>query len=291
MKFSVLAVNYDSWPYTLRCIDSLYETGYDDFEVVVVDNDRKTVPEIPHPALLIHNPENVGFARACNQGILASDGEYVVLINPDTVVEGDFFQSLEKFFGENPKAGVAGPRIVDGKGNLQLSARKDLSFVSGLLGRTSLLTRLFPKNPLVRRLFPAVEKLTGPTEVDWVSGACMIVRRRVLEEIGPMDERFFMYFEDADLCRRAREADWLVYYLPQIEILHHTGASTRARPRAIWNLHKSAFLYHRKHGPHGPLQLYSLLTLLGLCLRVLTRLLLASRKGQIRDRTLREGGP
>jgi GT2 family glycosyltransferase len=88
-----------------------------------------------------------------------------------------------------------------------------------------------------------------------------------------MDERFFMYFEDADLCRRAREAGWLVCYLPQVEVLHHTGASTRGKPRAIWNLHKSAFLYHRKHGPHGPLQLYSLVTLLGLCARALVKLI------------------
>ncbi len=104
----------------------------------------------------------------------------------------------------------------------------------------------------------------------------MVIRRRTLREIGPMDERFFMYFEDADLCRRAREAGWLVYYLPRVEVLHHTGASSRgrplARPRSIWNLHKSAYLYHRKYGPHGPLQLYSLLTLLGLCARALIRL-------------------
>jgi N-acetylglucosaminyl-diphospho-decaprenol L-rhamnosyltransferase len=93
-----------------------------------------------------------------------------------------------------------------------------------------------------------------------------------LEEIGGMDERFFMYFEDADLCRRAREAGWLVYYLPQIEVLHHSGASSGNRSRAIWNLHKSAFLYHRKHGPHGPLGLYSLLTLTGLTARALVKL-------------------
>jgi GT2 family glycosyltransferase len=167
---------------------------------------------------------------------------------------------------------VIGPRIVDGEGNLQLSARKELNFISGLLGRTSLLTRLFPKNPLVRRLFPAVEELTGPTEVDWISGACMASRRRTLEEIGPMDERFFMYFEDVDLCRRAREAGWIVYYLPQVEVLHHTGASTLAKPRAIWNMHKSAFLYHRKHGPHGPLNMCSLLVLLGLTGRSLVKL-------------------
>jgi N-acetylglucosaminyl-diphospho-decaprenol L-rhamnosyltransferase len=279
VKFSVVTVNYYSWPYALRCIDSLRATRYGNFEVVIVDNEGGPAPELPPSTHLIRNRENAGFARACNQGISASNGEYVVLVNPDTVVEDGFFESLEKLFDENRRVGVAGPRIVDDEGNLQLSARKELNFVSGLLGRTSLLTRLFPQSPLVRRLFPAAEKLTGTTEVDWVSGACMVLRRRTLEEIGLMDERFFMYFEDADLCRRARGAGWLVCYLPQVEVLHYTGASTRAKPRAIWNLHKSAFLYHRKHGPHGPLHLYSLLTLLGLCARALVKLisLLANR--------------
>jgi GT2 family glycosyltransferase len=230
---------------------------------------------------LIRNPENVGFARACNQGTYASKGENVMFINPDTLVENGFFESLEEFLEENPKAGVVGPRIVGEDGDVQLTARKELSFVSGFLGRTSLLTRLFPKNPLVKRLFPAAEKLTGPRVVDWISGTCMTVRRRTLDEIGPIDERFFMYFEDADLCRRAREAGWLVYYLPQIEIFHHSGASSQNRPRAIWDLHKSAFIYHRKYGPHGPLGLYSLLTLAGLMGRALVKLatsLMKSRK-------------
>jgi N-acetylglucosaminyl-diphospho-decaprenol L-rhamnosyltransferase len=282
VRFSVVTVNYRSWPYTLRCIDSLYATGYKDFEIVVVNNDQEVLPETPHPVRLIRNPENVGFARACNQGIFVSSGEHVVFINPDTLVKGDFFESLEKFFVENPKAGVAGTRVMDTKGNLQLTARKELSLVSGLLGRTSLLTRLFPKNPLVRHLFPAAQKLTGPTPVDWVSGTCMTVRRQTLEEIGPMDERFFMYFEDTDLCRRAREAGWLVYYLPQIEIFHHSGASSQNRTRAIWDLHKSAFIYHRKYGPYGPLGLYSLLVFVGLAGRVLTRLATSLVKSGVR---------
>ncbi len=272
MKFSVVTVTYRSWPYTLRCIDSLYRTGYEDFEVVIVDNDQGPTPEIPHSVRLIRNPENVGFARACNQGISVSSGEHVMFINPDTLVGDGFFESLEEFLDENPRAGVAGPKIVGAEGEMQLTARKELSFVSGFLGRTSLLTRLFPKNPLVKRLFPAAQKLTGPTVVDWISGTCMAVRRLTLEEIGPMDERFFMYFEDADLCRRAREAGWLVYYLPQVEIFHHSGASSRNRPRAIWDLHKSAFLYHRKYGSHGPLGIYSLLTLIGLAGRALIKL-------------------
>ena len=272
MNFSVVTVNYDSWPYTLRLVESVRGAGHAGVEVVVVDNDSREAPELPPGVRLIRNPENVGFARACNVGIAASTGDLVVLLNPDSLVERGFFQELDAFFEGNPRAGIAGPRVVDGGGNLQLSARKELSFVSGLLGRTSLLTRLFPKSPLVRRLFPAAQRFDGPAEVDWVSGACMVLRRRMLEEIGYLDERFFMYFEDADLCRRAREGGWLVYYLPQTQVFHHTGATSRSRPRAIYRLHKSAFLYHRKHGPRGPANLYSLLVLLGLAARALAKL-------------------
>ena len=257
---------------TLRCIESLRATGYGDFEIVVVDNDRLDPPELPPPARLIRNKENVGFARAHNRGIAASTGDLIVLINPDTVVERSFFEQLNRFFELDPKVGIAGPRILDSEGELQLSARREISALSGLFGRTSFLTQLFPKSSLVRSQFPAVTDHTRPTPVDWVSGACMIIRRAALGEIGPLDERFFMYFEDADLCRRARAAGWPVYYLPHVEIIHQTGGSSRSRPKAIWLLHKSAFLYHRKHGAHGPLNLYSLLVLVGLSGRALARL-------------------
>ena len=271
MRFSVVIVTYDSWPHTLRCVGSLRGTGYESFEIVVVDNGREKPPELPAFVHMIQNPENVGFARACNQGIAASDGDCVVLINPDTLVEKDFFEVLEDFLESNPEAGILGPRIVDGYGDLQLSARREVSFVSGLLGRTSFLTRLFPRSAAVKGMFPAAGDLSGPAAVDWVSGACMAVRRKTLEKISGLDERFFMYFEDADLCRRSREAGWPVYYLPQLEVLHLTGASSRSKPRAIWLLHKSAFLYHRKYGPHGPLGLYSAFVLLGLCARGLVK--------------------
>jgi GT2 family glycosyltransferase len=221
---------------------------------------------------LIRNKENIGFARAHNRGIAASNGDPIVLINPDTLVERDFFEHLEAFVSENPKAGISGPRIVDSEGHLQLSARREISALSGFLGRTSLLTRLFPKSSIVKSQFPAVTDQTHPTPVDWVSGACMVIRRETLRDVGPLDERFFMYFEDADLCRRARAAGWLVYYLPHVEIVHQTGASSHSKPKAIWLLHKSAFLYHRKHGVHGPLGAYSAMVLAGLALRALAKL-------------------
>ena len=272
MKFSVQIVNYASWPLTLRCIESLQRTRHGDFEIVVVDNDSVEPPQLPSGVRLIRNKENVGFARAHNTGIAASDGDPVVLINPDTVVESDFFEHLEAFVSKNPRAGIVGPRIIDAEGKLQLSARREISALSGFLGRTSLLTRLFPKSSLVKSQFPAVTDQSHPTAVDWVSGACMVVRRETLQDIGPLDKRFFMYFEDADLCRRARAAGWLVYYLPQVEIVHQTGASSRSRPKAIWLLHKSAFLYHRKHGAHGPFGVYSAVVLAGLALRALAKL-------------------
>lgn len=272
MKFSVVIVTYDSWPHTLRCIESLYATGYQNFEVLVVDNGREEPPVLPDSVRVIPNPENAGFAKACNQGVSGSGGELVVLINPDTLVERDFFEVLEKFLEDNPSIGIVGPRIIDSFGNLQLSARREMSLLSGLLGRTSFLTRLFPKSAAVRRMFPAADELSGPTKVDWVSGACLTARRETLEAVGGLDERFFMYFEDADLCRRSREAGWSVYYLPQVEVLHVTGASSRNKVTAVWRLHKSAFLYHRKYGPHGPLNLYSGLVLIGLVARALVKL-------------------
>ena len=272
MKFSVIIVNYASWPLTLRCIEALQQTRYGDFEIFVVDNNSVEPPELPSWVRLIRNKENIGFARGHNRGIAASSGDPIVLINPDTIVERDFFEHLEEFVSENPNAGICGPRIVDSEGHLQLSARREISALSVFLGRTSLLTRLFPKSSIVKSQFPAVTDQSHPTSVDWVSGACMIVRRETLRDVGPLDGRFFMYFEDADFCRRARASGWLVYYLPHVEIVHQTGASSRSKPKAIWLLHKSAFLYHRKHGVHGPFGAYSAIVLAGLAARALAKL-------------------
>ena len=284
MKFSVIIVNYHSWPLTLTCIASLRATSREDMEIIVMDNDTERVPDLPQGVRLVRSGENLGLTKAWNRVMPGTTGEFVVLLNPDTVVEEDFFDRVEDFFREGPPAGVAGPRIMDASGELQLSARKEISPLSGLLGRTSLLTRLFPKNSIVKGQFPALGELSQPTKVDWVSGACMVVRRETLVRISPLDERFFLYFEDVDLCRRAREAGWPVFYLPDVEVLHQTGGSSRSKPRAIWLLHKSAFLYHRKHGSHGPFGLFSAAVALGLAVRALSKLL-ASVAGRILEKT------
>ncbi len=271
MRYAVSIVNYASWPLTLRCLESLRATGYEDYEVVVVDNDSVPPPDLPSGVRLLRTGENLGFGRAHNRGMAAAAGELVVVLNPDTVVEKVFFEKLERFFAEHPDVGIVGPQVLDSEGAVQLSARREVTMISGLLGRTSFLTRLFPKNSLVKSQFPAVTG-TAPAAVDWVSGACMVLRREALGKPDAFDERFFMYFEDADLCRRVREAGWSVYYLPEVEVVHQTGGSSRSKPKAVWMLHKSAFLYHRKHGAHGPLGLYSAAVLLGLAARALVKL-------------------
>lgn len=272
MRFSAVIVNYASWPLTLGCIASLRAAGGDEAEVLVVDNGGGDPPELPPGVRLIRNARNEGFARACNRGIAASGGEILLLINPDARVLPGFFERAARLFAADPRLGIAGPRITGEDGKLQLSARREITLASGLVGRTSLLTRLLPGSRLVREEFPASADPSRPAEVDWVSGACMLVRRRALEEAGPLDERFFMYFEDADLCRRVRMRGWRVRYEPELEAVHSAGGSSHDRPRAVWLLHKSAFLYHRKHGPRGPFGLLDLLVLFGLVARALAKL-------------------
>ncbi len=274
VKFSVTIVNYASWPFTLRCVKSLKATGQKDLEVILVDNDTVSVPELPPWVRLLRMEENAGFAKAQNRGAEASTGDLIVILNPDTTLKEEFFDKVEAFFEGHADAGLMGPRLLDFSGEVQLSARREVTMITGLLGRTSFLTRLFPESSLVRSQFPAINE-SVPAPVDWVSGACMVIRREVFESLGGFDERFFMYFEDADLCRRVREAGWRVYHAPGIEVFHGVGGSSRSRPKAIWMLHKSAFFYHRKHGAHGPLNLYSALVLMGLTARALTKLLIA----------------
>ena len=271
MKYAVSIVNYASWPLTLRCLESLRETGYGDYEVIVVDNDTVPPPRLPAEVRLLRTGENLGFGRAHNRGLAASTGEILVVLNPDTVVERGFFGKLDEFFMERRDVGIVGPRILDSEGRVQLSARREVTLISGLLGRTSFLTRLFPKSSFVRDQFPAVTG-ASPAPVDWVSGACMALRHEAIPEDGLFDERFFMYFEDADLCRRVRGGGWRVFYAPQVEVVHQTGGSSRSKPKAVWMLHKSAFLYHRKHGAHGPLNLFSAAVLLGLAARAFVKL-------------------
>jgi N-acetylglucosaminyl-diphospho-decaprenol L-rhamnosyltransferase len=207
---------------------------------------------------VVELPRNVGFAAGCNAGMRrAGQFDLVVLLNPDVEVPLDFFTLLTTLDWPSDIA-ARGPAIVHANGELEQSARGFPRARTGLFGRTSLLARVRPGSRLLRR--DLVADLTpGPRVVDWVSGACMIVPAERFRSIGLLDERYFLYWEDADWCLRATLIGYRVLYDPRIVVVHHQGSSSqyrrlsaRAIVAIIW-FHRSAFRYWRKNVARSPI--------------------------------------
>lgn len=252
----IIIVNHNSTDHLIACLESLEKAlGELNANIFIQDNaSRDGVDRIiwKFPRVrLAENPENLGFAKAVNKALRQGKGDYAVLLNPDTLIVSSFFENALCFMRENPDVGIMGPRILDSDGRLQNSARSFPTPLTAFFGRTSLLSRIFPHNPLTRRnLLSLCSDGNTPMKADWVSGACMIVRRKALDEVGPMDERFFMYWEDADWCRRMWEHGWKVIYNPQLCLYHHAGGSSeKTRFRSALEFHKSAYLLFGKYLP------------------------------------------
>ena len=188
---------------------------------------------------LIRNRENAGFARANNQGIQATQGEYVLLLNSDTVAPPDSLAGLVRFMDAHPQAGAAGPRLLHPDGRPQPYAFGGDPRPGYLLVRAA--------NRLLFHRYLHDWATSAVQEVDWVSGACMIVRRAAIEQVGLLDEKMFMYFEDNEWCLRLRRADWQVYYNPQVAIIHLGGQSARRNPAAQRAYRDSLRYFYRKH--------------------------------------------
>jgi hypothetical protein len=258
---SVVLVNWNGGVVIGECLDSLTasERCGERLEVLLVDNassDGSAARALDgHPTVrLIQNRQNVGFARAVNQGLRETSGDLVLVMNPDVTLRPTTIPTLVEAMGREPRAGIAGPRLLDPGGTVQASARREPSLWTGLFGRSTLLTRLLPRNALSRRELPALSHEGAlPLEVDWVSGACLIARRAAFERVGPLDEAFFLFWEDADWCRRHRQAGWTVLYVPAAVATHRTGVSRAQRPlRSTIDFHVSAYRYYRKHHLRSP---------------------------------------
>lgn len=254
MDLSVVIVNYNSGTVLRECLNSIYVHKPDiRFEIFVVDNDSSdgsaelVGAEFPQ-VNVIRNHLNFGFSKGCNQGIGKSKGKYILLLNPDTMVESHSLEKMFEFMERCPECGIAGPKIMDPGGSIQLSCRSFPSFRNALFNRYSLFTKFFPNNRFSRDYLLSDWDHSMTREVDWVSGACMMVRRQVFEKIGLLDEKFFMYCEDVDLCYRAKEHGWKVYYLPEASVIHYIGYSSRSIGyRSIIEHHKSMFQFYKKH--------------------------------------------
>lgn len=251
---SVVVINLNGKKLLDDCLASLrHAAPQHRLEVLVVDNGstdgstdmvREKYPE----TLLTANDDNLGFTKANNQGVWQSTGRYVLLLNNDTRVLPGAFSDAIDYLDEHPEIGTAGLKLLNEDGSLQLSCRRFPSFVQALFNRYSLLTRLFPNNRFSRSYLMTDFRHNEIQEVDWVSGACLLFRRSVLDKIGALDERFFMYSEDVDYCYRVWEGGWKVVYLPFARVYHLIGQDTKkVRFKLTVERHKSMYKFYKKH--------------------------------------------
>ena len=259
---TAILVNYNAGnelAVALRSIQS--DCAQVEWEAVVVDNassdNSAAIVETFPRATLIRNPANVGFGRAVNQAAAVARAPRLLLVNPDCRLVSGAISTLRSVLDAEPSCAVVGPRIFDPEGTVQGSARGDPDMLTGLFGRTGALRVLLPFLPVARRnvvVEDAVRTGASSVVVDWLSGACMLIRRDAFTAAGGFDERFFLYWEDADLCRRLRNRGFQVRYVPGASAVHQVGRSSQtARRSSIRAFHASAYLYYATHVAPGAL--------------------------------------
>ena len=251
MATAILIVNYRTYPELERCLVSLAPVLRPGDQVAIVDYESDPVAlsaavRVCPRAVLLPRTDNRGFAAGVNLAARATDAPFLLLVNPDSVVEGPLVAFLEDWMVAHPDAGVVGPRVLNADGSVQPSARKFPDWTTWLGGRTTWLTARFPDNPLSRRNLVGRDS-EGALDVDWLSGACQMTRRDAFERVGGFDEGFFMYWEDADYCRRIAAAGLRRVYLPGVCIRHLTGRSAEHAPAAaVRAFHRSAYRLYWK---------------------------------------------
>lgn len=252
MIATVLIVGYRAYAELERCLISVreHEPGA---RVVLVDHDADedrgralaaTFPQV----LYLPQSQNHGFAAGVNScGAHAGEGP-LLLLNPDCELTGPVLDRLADVLARNPRVGIVGGCVVEPTGVAQPSGRRFPDATTAVAGRTGMLSRLAPGNPLTRRNL-APRPPAGLMPVDWVTGAFMYIRRETFDEVGGFDQGFFLYWEDADFCRRAANAGWTTVYVPTAAVVHATARSSRFAPaRSLWAFHCSALRYFWKHG-------------------------------------------
>jgi hypothetical protein len=252
---SICILTYQAREFLRGCLNSIYDYPPDcEFEITVVDNGStdgtQEMLKREYPQLdLIANPENMGFTAPMNQALQNSKGDFLLLLNPDTLIEPQAFNRLIDYMERHPNVGICGPKVLNTDGTLQKPCRRGesrpLAVFSYFLG----LSTLFPKSKLFGEYLMSYMDEDETHEVAGVSGSCMMVRRAVINQIGYLDERFFAYQEDADYCFRTRKAGWKIYYVPTARIIHFGGqGGSRVQPyRSIYHWHRSYWLYYQKN--------------------------------------------
>jgi GT2 family glycosyltransferase len=248
MDLSIVIINWNTKNLLLQCLEAVYQmAGAVETEVFVVDNGSAdgsgTALKERFPGVtLIENQINLGFAKANNQALSLSKGDYLLLLNPDTRVKTGAIERLVSFMEDHSEAGAAGPQLLHPDGTKQNSIANFPSLATELLNKR-FLRWLFPKK------FPGKEKdYREPLEVDSVIGACMMVRRDAMEQVGLLDEDYFLFLEETDWCYRLKKAGWKIYHIPQAEVYHFQGKSAETNVEmAKIEYYRSRYRFFRKH--------------------------------------------
>ena len=272
MKLSIIIVNWNTRDLLSDCLTSVNEPALDiDLEVIVVDNassdgSQKMVQNQFPEVNLISNSNNPGFAKANNQALRLCTGKYVLLLNPDAIVKPGAIEELVNFLDDFPEAGAAGARLLNPDGSLQRSASPKPTVFREFWRLFHLDGLMFvAKYPMNRW---SIEQIR---EVDILKGACMIIRREALDGVGLLDEEYFMYSEEVDLCTRLTQSGWHLYWIPDAEVIHFGGQSTQQVAEEMFlRLYEGKIMYYRKHQSNLAVRLYKFI----LCIATLVRLVL-----------------
>lgn len=280
MKLSVIIVNYNVEFYLEQCLLSVQKAliGIDN-EIWVVDNNsvdysiRMLKSKFPDVRLIL-NKINIGFSVANNQAIREANGDYVVLLNPDTIVEEDTFRNTLAYMDENPDVGGLGVKMLDGKGNFLAESKRGLPTPEVAFYKIFGLAKLFPKSKVFGRYHLGFLNQEDINEVDVLAGAFMMIPKKVLDEIGLLDERFFMYGEDIDLSYRITKAGYKNIYFPKTSIIHFKGESTKkSSANYVFIFYRAMVLFAQKHFSNKHAKLFSFLINLAIYTRATAALL------------------
>ena len=260
MDLSIIILNYNTREQLRACLRSLLDEGSTSIgggaipsEVLVVDNASSdgsadmVAADFPW-ATVIRSPRNGGYAYGNNLALKRAAGHTVMLLNPDTLVARGSIDRFLRRLRAHPEAGIIGPKLLKPDGSMHLACRRSFPTPSIAFYRLAGLSQAFPRNPRFGRYNLTFVDPDAAIEVESVCGACLVVRRAVVDQIGLLDERFFMYGEDLDWCLRARQAGWTVRYEPSIVVQHQHGAASRKRVvRTTFHFFRAMDLFYRKH--------------------------------------------
>lgn len=255
MKLSIILVNWNTEDLTRQTLESVFkETKNLDFEVIVVDNNstrdnsvemiKREFPQV----VLIENEDNLGFGRANNQGMKIANGDYIFLLNTDTIVLGGGINKLVDYLDNHPDIMRVGPKLLNEDRTFQYACRRKLPTPINSFFHLFGLVKIFKKNKKINEYKQYSTNPDKTEQVEAISGAAMMFRREVFDMTGGFDEDFFLYGEDLDFCKRIFDRGWKTVYVHDAEIIHLGGASTgKRRTKSLINFYDSMWIYYKKH--------------------------------------------